>query len=188
MFPTFFSYFVNKSLNLIRFVSLILELICLPPPLPVLFLCSSFFYPWVSLGLFLLQFTLIVCAECNYWMKSGCSCLQSMAAHAPLIHVNTLYIDPKKIISSLCTSSISATWSCTMDFWERNVLSQLPLDRTCCFPALCRYTLFIEKIHKRPKDRLCIQGGVAPFGCSFHLNELLVHLFHAVLNHRFETV
>lgn len=58
----------------------------------------------------------------------------------------------------------------------------------CCFPPLCRYTLFIEKIHKRPKDRLGVQGGVAPFGGSFHLNKLLVHLFHAVLNHWFKTV
>lgn len=53
--------------------------------------------------------------------------------------------------------------------------------------AFNRYPLFIQKVHKRPEDSLCIHGSVAPFGWTFHLDQLLVHLLHAVLNHRFET-
>lgn len=49
------------------------------------------------------------------------------------------------------------------------------------------YSLFIEKVHERPEDSLSIHSRVAPLDGAFHLNQLLVHLLHTVLNHTFKT-
>jgi len=49
-------------------------------------------------------------------------------------------------------------------------------------------SLLIQEVHKRPEDGLCIHGGVAPFDRPLHLDQLLVHLLHAVLDHILETV
>lgn len=49
------------------------------------------------------------------------------------------------------------------------------------------HSLFIEEVHKRPKDSLCIHSGITSLGRTFHLDQLLVHLLHTILDDRFET-
>lgn len=74
------------------------------------------------------------------------------------------------------------------DIWEPS--SRSKHVETCLHAGsffFSRYSLFIQKIHKRPEDRFCVHGGVAPFGGAFHLHQLLVHLLHTVLDHWFET-
>lgn len=69
---------------------------------------------------------------------------------------------------------------------ERQKCNWLPCFMKCNSAV---FLLLVQQVHEGSQDSLCIHGCVTLVPCiSFHLHELLVHLFDTVLNHWLETV
>lgn len=74
-----------------------------------------------------------------------------------------------------------------MEGWsERQKCNWLPCLKKCNSAV---FLLLVQQVHEGSEDSLCVHGCITLVPCiSFHLHELLVHLFDTVLNHWLETV